>query len=359
MWVLDIVKPWVLFGEDVKRVYEYAKQNNFAIPAINTVGTNSINAALEAAKEADSPIIVQFSQGGGKFMWGNGIDSVKSMVLGSVVGAKQVHTLAEAYGVAVILHTDHANKKALPWIDGLIEENEKYFKEKGRPLFSSHMLDLSVEPLKENIAISKEYFVKMDKLWLGLEIEVWITGWEEEWADTTSDKSKMYTSPEELEYAYSELSEVSDNFTIAAMFGNVHGVYKPWNVELRPEILDDAQKYINSKVGGAGLHPLLKPISFVFHWGSGSEREKIAEAISYGVVKMNVDTDTQWAFWAGTKAFIDKNSDYLQSQIGNPEGEDAPNKKYYDPRQWIGAGQESMKQRILQAFKELNAINKN
>ena len=354
MWVLDIVKPWVLWGEDVKKVYTYAKENNFAIPAINTVGTNSINAVLEAAKEVNSPVIIQFSSGGGKFMWGSGIDSIESMILGSVVGAKHVHELAEHYGVPVILHTDHANKKALPWIDGLIEANKKHFEVYKRPLFSSHMLDLSVEPLKENIAISKEYFKKLDDLGMGLEIEVGITGGEEEGADTTSDKDKMYTSSEELAYAYKELSEVSDNFTIAAMFGNVHGVYKPWNVVLRPEILDEAQKYIQEKYNTEE-----KPLDYVFHGGSGSDEEKIKQAIEYWVIKMNVDTDTQWAFWEWVKNFVEENTDYLQGQIGNPEGEDAPNKKYYDPRKWLSSGQKSMKQRIIKAFEDLNAIDKN
>ncbi|MCD5380799.1 class II fructose-bisphosphate aldolase, partial [Candidatus Gracilibacteria bacterium] len=283
MGVLDIVKPGVIYGEDLNKVYNYAKEHCFAIPAINTVGTNSINAALESAKEANSPIIVQFSQGGGKFIGGNGIDDLESMILGTVIGAKHVHTLAEAYGVVVILHTDHANKKALPWIDGLILENKAYYEKNGKPLFSSHMLDLSVEPLKENLEISKEYFKKFNELEIGIEIEVGITGGEEEGADTTSDKSKMYTSPEELDYAYSQLMQVGDNFTIAAMFGNVHGVYKPGNVELKPKILDDAQQFIADKHNTGD-----KPLNIVFHGGSGSEAEKINEAIGYGVIKMNV-----------------------------------------------------------------------
>ena len=353
MAILDIVKPWVIYGEDLKKVYSYAKENNFAIPAINVVGSNSINAALEAAKEVNSPVIIQFSSGGGKFNWGNGLDSVDAQVLGCVAGAKHVHTLAEKMWVVVILHTDHANKKALPWIDGLLEENKKYFEKNKRPLFSSHMLDLSVEPLEENIEISKKYFEEFNKLNIWLEVEIGITGGEEEGADSTSDKTKMYTSPEELYYAYSELSKVGDNFTIAAMFGNVHWVYKPWNVELKPEILDEAQKFIWEKVGKQ------KPLDYVFHWGSGSEEEKIKQAIDYWVIKMNVDTDTQWAFWEGVKEYIEKNHDYMQSQIGNPDGEDLPNKKYYDPRKWLASGQASMKNRIIKAFEDLNAVNKN
>ena len=354
MAILDIVKPWVIYGEDLKKVYAYAKENKFAIPAINVVGSNSILACLEAAKEVNSPVIIQFSSGGGKFNWGNVLDSVESQVLGCVAGALQVHTLAERMWVVVILHTDHANKKALPWIDWLLEENKKYFEKNNRPLFSSHMLDLSVEPLEENIEISKKYFEEFNKLNIGLEVEIGITGGEEEWADSTSDKTKMYTSPEELLYAYKGLSEVGDNFTIAAMFGNVHWVYKPWNVELKPEILDDAQKYIAEK-----LNLDSKPLDYVFHWGSWSEEEKIKQALEYWVIKMNVDTDTQWAFWEGVKEFVEKNGDYMQAQIGNPDGEDLPNKKYYDPRKWLASAQNSMKDRIVKAFEDLNAVNKN
>lgn len=353
MWILDIVSPWVIYWDDLKKVYKYAKENKFAIPAINVVGSNSILASLEAAKEVNSPIIIQFSSGGGKFNWGNWLDSLRAQVLGCVAGALQVHTLAEEMWVVVILHTDHANKKSLPWIDWLLEENKKYFKKEGRPLFSSHMLDLSVEPLKENIEISKKYFEEFNKLNIWLEVEIWITGGEEEWADSTSDKSKMYTSPGELFYAYEELSKIGDNFTIAAMFWNVHWVYKPWNVELKPEILDEAQKYIWEKVW------INKPLDYVFHWGSWSEESKIKQALEYWVIKMNVDTDTQWAFWEWVKNFTEKNWDYMQSQIGNPDGEDLPNKKYYDPRKWLASWQESMKNRIVKAFEDLNAVNKN
>lgn len=353
MKILDIVSPWVIYWDDLKKVYKYAKENKFAIPAINVVGSNSILASLEAAKEVNSPIIIQFSSGGGKFNWGNWLDSLRAQVLGCVAGALQVHTLAEEMWVVVILHTDHANKKALPWIDWLLEENKKYFEKNGRPLFSSHMLDLSVEPLKENIEISKKYFEEFNKLNIWLEVEIWITGGEEEWADSTSDKSKMYTSPEELFYAYEELSKVGDNFTIAAMFWNVHWVYKPWNVELKPEILDEAQKYIWEKVW------INKPLDYVFHWGSWSEESKIKQALDYWVIKMNVDTDTQWAFWEWVKKFVEKNKDYMQSQIGNPDWEDLPNKKYYDPRKWLASWQESMKNRIIRAFEYLNGVNKN
>jgi len=353
MKILDIVSPWVIYWEDLKKVYAFAKENKFAIPAINVVGSNSILASLEAAKEVNSPIIIQFSSGGWKFNWWSWLDSFRAQVLGCVAGALQVHTLAEEMWVVVILHTDHANKKAIPWIDWLLEENKKYFEKNGRPLFSSHMLDLSVETLEDNMEISTKYFKEFNKLNIWLEVEIWITGGEEEWADSTSDKSKMYTSPEELLYAYEELSKVGDNFTIAAMFWNVHWVYKPGNVELKPEILDEAQKFIWEKIWTN------KPLDYVFHGGSWSEEEKIKQALDYWVIKMNVDTDTQWAFWEWVKEFTEKNKDYMQSQIGNPDWEDLPNKKYYDPRKWLAKWQESMKNRIVKAFEDLNAVNKN
>ena len=360
MWILDIVSPWVIYWEDLKKVYAFAKENKFAIPAINVVGSNSIIASLEAAKEVNSPIIIQFSSGGWKFNWWSWLDSIRAQVLGCVAGALQVHTLAEEMWVVVILHTDHANKKALPWIDWLLEENKKYFEKNNRPLFSSHMLDLSVETLEDNMEISCKYFEEFNKLEMWLEVEIGITGGEEEWADSTSDKSKMYTSPEELLYAYEELSKVWDNFTVAAMFWNVHWVYKPGNVELKPEILDEAQKFISKKVGNAGLQSLQnKPLDYVFHGGSWSEESKIKQSLEYWVIKMNVDTDTQWAFWEWVKEFSEKNWDYMQSQIGNPDGEDLPNKKYYDPRKWLASWQESMKNRIIKAFEDLNAVDRN
>ncbi len=342
------LKPWVIYWKDLKNLYKYAKENKFAIPAINVVGTNSINSALSAAKQINSPIIIQFSQWWAKFIWN------WDAVVWVVIWAKHIHELAEKMWVVVILHTDHANKKALPWIDELLEENKKYYEKEAKPLFSSHMLDLSVEALEENMEISKKYFEEFNKLEIGLEVEIGITGGEEEWADSTSDKTKMYTSSEELLYAYSELSKVWDNFTIAAMFGNVHGVYKPWNVELKPEILDEAQKYISEKLA---LEE--KPLDYVFHGWSGSEKEKILQAIDYWVIKMNVDTDTQWAFWEWIKDFVEENKDYMQTQIGNPKWEDLPNKWYYDPRKWLASGENSMKNRIIKAFEELNCLDRN
>ena len=355
--VLDIVKPGVVFGDDVRKIYEYAKENEFALPAVNVVGTDSINAVLEAARDVNSPVIVQFSNGGASYYAGKGLsnEGERAAIVGAVSGAIHVHMMAEAYGVPVILHTDHAAKKLLPWIDALLEASESYYKTKGMPLFSSHMLDLSEEPLEENIEISKKYLERMSKIGINLEIELGVTGGEEDGVDNTNiDNALLYTQPEEVAYAYEELSKISPNFTIAASFGNVHGVYKPGNVKLTPKILDNSQKYIEEKLG-----TLKKPVNFVFHGGSGSSLEEIREAISYGVIKMNIDTDTQWATWVGVKNYYEKYKEYLQSQIGNPEGEDKPNKKYYDPRKWLRAGQESMRDRVIKAFEDLNAVGKN
>ena len=345
----------VLTGKEAAEVMDWAKENGFALPAINVVGTDSVNAVMEAAKEVNMPIIIQLSNGGAHFYAGKGLsnEGQKAAILGAISAAKHVHTLAEAYGITVILHTDHAARKLLPWIDGLIEANEKHFKKYGRPLYSSHMLDLSEEPLEENVATCKEYLKKLSALDILLEIELGVTGGEEDGVDNTGiENSKLYTQPEDVAYAYKELSEVSDLFTIAASFGNVHGVYKPGHVKLEPIILKNSQEYVREKFGLKEE----KPIRFVFHGGSGSELSKIHEAIDYGVVKFNIDTDTQWAFWSGVKAYIEKYHDYLQSQIGNPEGEDKPNKKYYDPRKWLREGEISMKNRVIQAYKDLRAI---
>ncbi len=353
--VLDLVSPGVVTGEDVQKIFEVAKANEFALPAVNVVGSNSMNAAMEAAAKANSPIIIQFSHGGASFNAGKGLDADKGAVLGAICGAKHVHTLAEAYGVPVMLHTDHAARKLLPWIDALLEASEHHFHKYGKPLFSSHMIDLSEEPLEENIATCKAYLERMSKIGMTLEIELGITGGEEDGVDNTDvDNKLLYTQPEEVAYAYEELKSVSDNFTIAASFGNVHGVYKPGNVVLRPEILDNSQKYIEEKYKTGP-----KPVNFVFHGGSGSELKDIRDAISYGVVKMNIDTDTQWAFWAGVKGYVEKYRDYLQGQIGNPEGEDKPNKKYYDPRKWLREGEKSMAERLVHAFEDLNCLDRN
>jgi len=355
--ILKHVKPGVLFGGDVAKVFEIAKRNSFAIPAINVIGTDSINGVLEAAKLVNSPVIVQFSNGGSAYYAGKGLsnENEKAAILGAISGAKHVHMMAEAYGVPVILHTDHAAKKLLPWIDGLLDAGEKYFNHVGKPLFSSHMLDLSEESLEENLEICAKYLERMDKIGMTLEIELGCTGGEEDGVDNAGmDNSLLYTQPEDVAYAYEKLSKISDRFTIAASFGNVHGVYKPGNVMLTPKILDNSQKYIQNKLGTAE-----KPINFVFHGGSGSSKEEISEAISYGVIKMNIDTDTQWATWEGIKEYYEKNRGYMQSQIGNPDGEEKPNKKYYDPRVWLRAGQITLVERVKTAFKDLNAIDRN
>jgi fructose-bisphosphate aldolase, class II len=344
----------VLTGDDVQAVFALAKANGFALPAANCIGTNSMNAVMETAAKLNSPVIIQFSNSGGAFVAGKaiGVDKHQASVLGSIAGARHVHTLAAAYGARVILHTDHCAKKLLPWVDGLLDAGEEHFRATGTPLFSSHMLDLSEEPIEENVEISKRYLERMSKMGMTLEIELGITGGEEDGVDNSdTDESDLYTKPEEVAYVYEELSTVSDRFTIAAAFGNVHGVYKPGNVKLKPSILRDSQEHIASKFGTGE-----RPVDFVFHGGSGSSPSEIAEAISYGVVKMNIDTDLQWAFWDGIRGYEAAKHDYLQGQIGNPDGDDKPNKKVYDPRVWLRAGEEAFVARLEQAFAELNNV---
>ncbi|MFU8844169.1 MAG: class II fructose-bisphosphate aldolase [Bacteroidales bacterium] len=355
--IFDHVKPGVVTGKDIQTIFNLAKKNLFALPAVNVVGTNSVNAVLEVAKLVNSPVIIQFSNGGASFYAGKGLsnESEKAALAGSVTGAFHIHHLAGLYGVPVILHTDHAARKLLPWIDGLLDAGEQHFKSHGKPLFSSHMLDLSEEPIEENIETCKRYLERMSKIGMTLEIELGVTGGEEDGVDNTGvDSSKLYTQPEEVAYAFEHLKNVSDQFTIAAAFGNVHGVYKPGNVKLQPVILKNSQEYIMKKFG---TDP--KPVSFVFHGGSGSSQAEIREAISYGVVKMNIDTDTQWAYWDGIRSYEAKYHDFLQGQIGNPEGEDKPNKKYYDPRKWLREGEKFMVERLKTAFEDLNNINRN
>ncbi len=353
--VLDVVNAGVVTGDDLQKLFKVAKDEGFALPAVNVVSTSSINAVLESAKKVNSPIIVQFSNGGGAYYAGKGLASDEAAILGSISGAQHVHTVARAYGVPVVLHTDHAARKLLPWIDALLDASEAHFNVHGVPLYSSHMIDLSEEPIEENIATCKVYLERMAKMGMTLEIELGVTGGEEDGVDNTDiDNALLYTQPEEVAYAYEELMKVSDKFTIAASFGNVHGVYKPGNVSLTPKILDNSQKYIEDK-----YNTTTKPVDFVFHGGSGSELADIREAISYGAVKMNIDTDTQWAFWDGVRGYVEKNHDYLQGQIGNPEGEDKPNKGKYDPRKWLRAGEESMVSRLEQAFEDLNCVGRN
>ncbi len=354
--ILDVVKPGVIAGKDLQEVFRIARENQFALPAVNVVGSNSVNAVMEAAQVVKAPVIIQLSNGGAAFYAGKGAkgQGQDAAVLGAISAAKHVHLLAEAYGVPVVLHTDHAAKKLLPWIDGLLDAGEKFFAETGKPLFSSHMLDLSEEPLQENIDICKTYLTRMSKMGMTLEIELGITGGEEDGVDNSNvDNSLLYTQPEDVCLAYEELMKISPNFTIAASFGNVHGVYKPGNVQLRPEILKNSQDYITKKLGTAE-----KPVNFVFHGGSGSALKDIREAIGYGVIKMNIDTDTQWAFWDGIRAYEAKNHDYLQGQIGNPDGADVPNKKFYDPRKWLRTGEEAVIERLKTAFSDLNCVDR-
>jgi fructose-bisphosphate aldolase class II len=353
--VLDSLPCGVLSGNQVQELFAIAKKEGFAIPAVNVVGTSSVNAVLEAAAKVNSPVIIQFSNGGGEFYAGKGMPSDKRAVLGTIAGAQHVHTVAEAYGVPVLLHTDHAARKLLPWIDELLDASEKHFETYGKPLFSSHMIDLSEEPIEENIATCKTYLERISKIGITLEIELGVTGGEEVGVDNTEiDNALLYTQPEEVAYAYEELKKVSDMFTIAASFGNVHGVYKPGNVVLTPTILDNSQKYIQEKYNTAE-----KPVDFVFHGGSGSTLEEIREGIEYGVIKMNIDTDTQWAYWDGVRAYVAQYHAYLQGQIGNPEGDDKPNKKYYDPRKWVREGEVSIAARLEQAFSDLNCLDRN
>jgi fructose-bisphosphate aldolase, class II len=354
--LLNSVAPGVATGVAVKNLFNAAKSGGFAYPAVNVYNTNSINATLEAARKVNSPVIVQLSQGGSAFFPGKGLalEGLKSTILGSISAAHYVHQVAEYYGVPVILHTDHAAKKLLPWIDELLVASEDFMAIKGKPLFSSHMIDLSEESLEDNIQISEDYLRKMQKMGITLEIELGCTGGEEDGVDNSNlDNSALYTQPEDVAYAYERLSKISHNFTIAASFGNVHGVYKPGNVKLTPKILHNSQAYVSKK-----FNLPEKSLDFVFHGGSGSEPDEIAEAIEYGVVKMNIDTDTQWAFWEGTLNFYNTKSAYLQGQIGNPEGEDKPNKKYYDPRVWLRQSEASMVKRLEKTFADLNCINR-
>lgn len=349
------IPPGVVTGKKVQEVFNLAKKKSFALPAVNVIGSNSINTVLETAKELNSPVIIQFSNGGAQFNSGKGLSNQNqnSAIAGAIAGAKHVHELAELYGATVILHTDHCAKNLLPWIDGLIDANEIFYKENGKTLFSSHMIDLSEEPIEENISICKKYLERMSKMEMTLEIELGVTGGEEDGVDNSNvDASKLYTQPEEVAYAFEELSKVSSQFTVAAAFGNVHGVYKPGNVKLTPEILKNSQDFVSKKYNLEHNY-----IDFVFHGGSGSSVEEIREAIGYGVIKMNIDTDLQYAYMSGIRNYFSSNNEYLLSQIGNPDGLDSPNKKYYDPRKWLREGELTFMDRLKKAFKDLNNIN--
>jgi fructose-bisphosphate aldolase class II len=347
----------VLFGKELETLYNDAKQNEFALPAVNCTGTNSINATLEAAAKVNSPVIIQFSNGGAQFIAGKGMpnDNMQANISGAISGALHIHNVAKYYGVPVVLHTDHASKKWLPWISALIDAGEQFYKEKGQPLFSSHMLDLSEEPIQENIGTSVEFFQRMVPLGMSIEIELGVTGGEEDGVDNSGiENDKLYTQPEHVAYAYEELGKIGNLFTVAAAFGNVHGVYSPGNVELRPVILKNSQDYIQKNYKTSE-----KPVYFVFHGGSGSPQNQIREALGYGAIKMNIDTDLQWAFWEGVLLNYKKSEHYLQAQLGNPEGTDKPNKKYYDPRVWLRKGEETFIKRLQLAFEDLNCINRN
>jgi fructose-bisphosphate aldolase class II len=352
------IKPGVQTGDDVLKLYKYAQDNGFAYPAVNCISSSSVNSCLEAAKKANTPIILQVSNGGAAFFAGKSIDNKAqgASIAGSIAFAMHTRLMAEHYGVPVILHTDHCAKKLIPWMDGMIEADEKYFAAHGEPLFSSHMLDLSEEPIAENIEICAKYLTRLAAINCGLEIELGITGGEEDGVDNTGvDNAALYSQPEDIMMAYEALNPISPFFTIAASFGNVHGVYKPGNVKLSPEILGKSQIFVSEKLGRPSTD---KPVYFVFHGGSGSEPEKIAESLTYGVIKMNIDTDTQWAYWDGLRVFEAKSRDYLQQQIGNPDGDDKPNKKFYDPRKWIREAEVSMIARLQTCFKDLNALDR-
>lgn len=349
------IKPGVATGDEIQAIFSYAKEKGFALPAVNVTGSSTVNAVLETAAKVNAPVIIQFSNGGSIYNAGKGLsnENERAAIAGAISGAKHVHQLAELYGATVILHTDHCAKKLLPWIDGLLDASEEHFKSTGKPLFSSHMIDLSEEPIEENIATCKKYLERMSRIGMTLEIELGITGGEEDGVDNTDvDSSKLYTQPAEVAYAYEELMKISPRFTIAAAFGNVHGVYKPGNVKLTPKILKNSQDFVQEKFGTGP-----NPVDFVFHGGSGSTLEEIREAISYGVIKMNIDTDLQFAFTEGVRDYIISKVDYLRTQIGNPEGDDVPNKKYYDPRKWMREGELTFIDRLIKSFEDLNNIN--
>ncbi len=349
------ILPGVATGDEVQKIHQYAKDKGFAMPAVNVIGSNSMNTVMETAAELNSPVIIQFSNGGAHFNAGKGLsnDNQRAAISGAVAGAQHIHEMANVYGATVVMHTDHCAKKLLPWMDGMLDAGERFYKENGKSLYSSHMIDLSEEPIEENIEICKRYLERMSSMDMTLEIELGITGGEEDGVDNTDvDSSRLYTQPEEVAYAYEELMKVSNRFTVAAAFGNVHGVYKPGNVQLTPVILKNSQEYVQKKYGTGP-----NPIDFVFHGGSGSTVEEIREAIGYGVVKMNIDTDLQFAFNEGIRDYMNSNIDYLRTQIGNPEGDDIPNKKYYDPRKWLREGELTFKKRLIQAFEDLNNVN--
>jgi len=347
----------VVYGKDLTDLMEHAQVKGYAIPAVNCTSSSIINATMESAKAANAPVMVQFSNGGGASIAGKAVSNKDQVaaVQGCIAGALHVRQVAKYYGVPVVLHTDHCAKSLLPWMDGMMAANKEFFEKNGEPLFSSHMLDLSEEPIAENLEICQKYLKDMKAMGILLEMELGITGGEEDGVDNSHvAKEDLYSKPEEIMQVYEALEPIAPKgYSIAAAFGNVHGVYSPGNVQLTPSILGNAQKYIKEQKSLS----VDKPVYFVFHGGSGSSRAEIREAIGYGVVKMNIDTDTQWAYWDGVRAYEAKYHDYLQGQIGNPDGPEKPNKKIYDPRQWTRMGEQHLVQRMQTAFEDLNCMN--
>ena len=347
------LEPGVITGKKLRELFDYCKSTQCALPAVNVIGSHSANAVMAAAKQAQSPVIIQYSHGGGQFNAGKFVENSAHLasITGSIAGAQHVRLLAAAYGVPVVLHSDHCAKKLLPWVDGMLDAGEKHFETYGVPLFSSHMLDLSEEPLAQNLELCRKYLQRMARIDMTLEIELGVTGGEEDGVDNSGmDNSKLYTQPADVLAAYDALSPIGQ-FTVAASFGNTHGVYAPGNVKLTPAILKNSQLFIQAQRKTKG-----QPVDFVFHGGSGSSQEEIKEAVSYGVVKMNIDTDTQWAFLQPIKQYMDEKNLYLRSQLGNPEGPDKPNKKFIDPRNWLHLGEKGLAARVVQACKDLNSF---
>lgn len=357
MGLLDIVPAGVITGDDVRKVFQYASDHGFAIPAINCTSSSTVNAALEAARDAKAPIIIQFSQGGAAYYAGKGLANGKqeASILGAIAGAHHVRAVAKSYGIPVIIHSDHCAKKLLPWFDGMLAADEEYFAKHKEPLFSSHMLDLSEESKDENIKTCVKYLERMAKINCHLEMEIGITGGEEDGVDNSGvDNAALYTQPEDILEIYDAFHKITDLFSIAAGFGNVHGVYAPGNVKLHPELLGKHQAYVKEHRHTKND----KPVWFVFHGGSGSTEKEIETAVQNGVVKMNVDTDTQWAYWEGIRDFYKQKEGYLQSQVGNPEGPNKPNKKFYDPRVWVREGEKTMIARVKKACQDLGNVDR-
>ncbi|EEQ32747.1 Fructose-bisphosphate aldolase 1 [Microsporum canis] len=349
-------KSGVIVGDDCLKLFEYAQQHTFAIPAVNVTSSSTVVAALEAARDKNSPLILQMSQGGAAYFAGKGVanGSQEASIAGAIAGAHYIRSIAPSYGIPVVLHTDHCAKKLLPWLDGMMDEDEKYFKQHGEPLFSSHMIDLSEEEVQWNIDTTAKYLKRAAPMKQWLEMEIGITGGEEDGVNNEDvDNNSLYTQPEDILNIYNTLAPISPYFSIAAGFGNVHGVYKPGNVRLHPELLSKHQAHVKEKTGSSKD----KPVFLVFHGGSGSTKEEYKEAISYGVVKVNLDTDLQYAYLSGVRDYVLTKKDYLMSAVGNPDGEDKPNKKYFDPRVWVREGEKAMSKRLHIAFDDFNTTN--